>query len=246
MTPASSKREILERVEKWLDAAMAAEGPPEGIDPQLLEETLLRAGGPEGREYDAAAAWSTITALTQEIKLQGRAFKELTEALHAQAGRAAEDSRGPVRDGAREVENRCRREILSALLDLRDGLERGLQTAQAAQVKRPLPHNWLAKLAGPPPETPDETRAALLKGYTLSLERLDAILAGWNVRGIPCQGLLFDPARMNAVDLEETAAAADGTVTEVYRAGYEWNGEVFRTAQVKVARTPVKESKEHV
>ena len=30
--------------------------------------------------------------------------------------------------------------------------------------------------------------------------------------------------------------SAGGTVLEIYRGGYEWNGEVFRPAQVKVFR----------
>jgi len=43
---------------------------------------------------------------------------------------------------------------------------------------------------------------------------------------------------MTAVDIEETSSVPEGTVVEVYRNGYEWNGEVHRTAQVKVARSP--------
>ena len=41
---------------------------------------------------------------------------------------------------------------------------------------------------------------------------------------------------MNAIDKEESAVVPEGTVLEVYRTGYEWSGEVFRTAQVKVSR----------
>ena len=43
---------------------------------------------------------------------------------------------------------------------------------------------------------------------------------------------------MNAIESEESATVAPDTVLEVYRSGYEWNGEVFRPAQVKVSRTP--------
>jgi molecular chaperone GrpE (heat shock protein) len=43
---------------------------------------------------------------------------------------------------------------------------------------------------------------------------------------------------MVAADVEETSEAAEGTVVEVYRTGYVWNGEVFQPAQVKVARSP--------
>jgi molecular chaperone GrpE len=46
----------------------------------------------------------------------------------------------------------------------------------------------------------------------------------------------FDPRVMNAVDIQETDSVPDGSVVEVYRAGYEWNGAVYRTAQVRVAR----------
>ena len=55
---------------------------------------------------------------------------------------------------------------------------------------------------------------------------------------------IFDPRRMNAIDSEESAAVPEGTVLEVYRSGYEWNGEVFRPAQVKVSRAPAA-GKEH-
>ncbi len=44
---------------------------------------------------------------------------------------------------------------------------------------------------------------------------------------IDCQGRKFDPRRMNAVDVEETEDAEEGTVVSVYRMGYEWNGELF-------------------
>ena len=46
---------------------------------------------------------------------------------------------------------------------------------------------------------------------------------------------------MNAIDKEASGTVPDGTVLEVYRSGYEWSGEVFRPAQVKVAFTPIKQ-----
>lgn len=42
---------------------------------------------------------------------------------------------------------------------------------------------------------------------------------------------------MRAVDIEINGSVPEGTVIEVYRNGYEWNGEVYRPAQVKVARS---------
>jgi molecular chaperone GrpE (heat shock protein) len=43
---------------------------------------------------------------------------------------------------------------------------------------------------------------------------------------------------MNAIDRQASSAVPEGTVIEVYRSGYEWNGEVFRPAQVKVSCAP--------
>jgi len=78
----------------------------------------------------------------------------------------------------------------------------------------------------------------LRKGYELGLDRLDQTLEEFNTREIPCEGQAFDPRRMNAIDRLESSAVPEGTVIEVYRSGYEWNGEVFRPAQVKVSCAP--------
>jgi molecular chaperone GrpE (heat shock protein) len=80
---------------------------------------------------------------------------------------------------------------------------------------------------------------ALEEGYRLSLGYLDDLLFQFQVQPIECEGRQFDPRRMNAVDVEETDQAEEGTVVSVYRTGYEWNGELFRPAQVRVARRPV-------
>ena len=80
-----------------------------------------------------------------------------------------------------------------------------------------------------------EAIGALIRGYELGIERLDQTLGEFNAREIRCLGETFDPRRMNAIDREESAAVPEGTVLEVYRRGYEWNGEVFRPAQVKVS-----------
>ena len=83
-----------------------------------------------------------------------------------------------------------------------------------------------------------EATAALVRGYELGIERLDQTLDEFNAREIQCQGESFDPRRMNAIESMESDEVPPGTVIEVYRSGYEWNGEVFRPAQVKVSRAP--------
>jgi molecular chaperone GrpE (heat shock protein) len=222
-----TREEILHRFEQWLDDAFAAEPPPAGLDGEILAALSAENGDAtqEDRICDSYALWAAMTALTQEVKLQGRTFKELNETLASQASRMAEEQR-------REAERRCRREILGALIDLRDRLARGLESARAgsAEISRT---SWLDRLVAKPRAA--GVIAALIKGYELGVERLDQTLEEFGAKEIRGQGQLFDPRRMNAIDSEESDAVPEGMVLEVYRSGYEWNGEAFRPAQVKVS-----------
>jgi molecular chaperone GrpE len=237
MTAGMSREQILRRFEVWLDGAMAAEEPPRGIDAEILEAVTVAAN--QSREPSAAySVWSAMTALTQEVKLQGRSFKELNETIGSQPNRMAERERDWL---VRETERRCRKEVLGALIDLRDRLDRGIDSVRANEAAASKAQSgWLARIFGDRRaggETAD-TIAALKKGYELGLERVDQTLEEWNAREIRCAGQVFDPRRMNAVDRQESSAVPEGTVLEVYRSGYEWNGELFRPAQVKVACAP--------
>jgi molecular chaperone GrpE len=231
-----TRDEILRRLEAWVDSALATEEPPRGIDAEIL--SALSAPGNGDNRADSYALWSAMTALTQEVKLQGRAFKELNDTLGAETNRAVEEVRAACQERERDLERdahrRCRKEALNVLIDMRDRLARGVESARPAA---PLHVGWLDRMLGRRP-VPDPRVEALIKGYELTLDRLDQALADYNAREITCAGLAFDPRRMNAVDREESSAVPEGTVLEVYRSGYEWNGEVFRPAQVKVACAP--------
>lgn len=236
-----NRDDILRRFETLLDEALASEEPPAGIDAELLE--LAGAGGEADRQCDSYALWAALTALTQEVRLQGRAFRDLSESIASQAERTASEIRAVYaereREVQREAEHRARRQIVGALIDLRDRLARGLESASAAAIVKVERGGWLGRLTRKPAEDHvSETATALLKGYQLGLERLDELLRDFNVSEILCRGQVFDPRRMNAIDLEESSVVPDGAVLEVYRTGYEWNGEVFRPAQVKVSRAP--------
>ena len=123
-----TREEILRRFEAWLDAALAAEEPPRGIGAEILAEI---AGYGDERTPAAPSTytlWEAMTALTQEVKLQGRSFKELNDTLAAQAGRSLDRER----DLPREIERRCRKEFLGVLIELRDRLGRGLESVRSA------------------------------------------------------------------------------------------------------------------
>lgn len=224
----------MRQFEAWLDRVLADEEPPQGIAAELL--SALETGeepGSSDEPFDLYSLWAGMTALTQEIKLQGRAFRQLSDTL------------APVADVpallGNAAEQRAQQKTLDLLLDLRDRLDRGARSVREAEtgMAGARQSSWRTRLFGPGPEQfqqARETLAALEKGYTLGLDRLDQALGDFEARPIPSMGLPFDPRLMNAIETEETSAAPDGTVIEVYREGYEWNGKVYRPAQVKVAK----------
>ncbi len=245
---------LLARFEQRLDEALAAEEPPAGLAPEIMALVESDSGEAAGEgECSLHALWSAMTALTQEIKLQGRAFKQLNDTLEPlaadtpavreaqqrtaeQTQRLAEsiqeDREARTQEAAREAERRARTDMAEVLIDIRERMARGLGAAQSyterVQAARRIRQYESIADAAP----------SLQTGYRLSLEYVDEVLGRLGVREIRCDGKPFDPHLMKAVDVEETDQAPEGTVLEVYRAGYEWNGDLFRLAEVKVARQP--------
>ena len=215
------REQILRRFEARLDTALAAESAPPGIPAELL-------AGDDGEVAEATVdryrMWSALTALTQEVKLQGRSFKQLSDTV------------------AQQNEGRNRKEILDGLLDLRERLLRGVEAAGSREKSREKvePIFWdriFSKRWARIRHSLDVVEA-MEQGYRLTLKSVDELLAQFEVRAIECKGEAFDPRCMSAVDVEETLDAAEGTVLTVYRTGYEMNGAVYRPAQVRVARCP--------
>jgi molecular chaperone GrpE len=243
-----TRDEILRRFEMWLDEALASEEPLAEVDREILQ--AVTAGSEEDsseldRRSDSYALWAAMTALTQEVKLQGRTFRELSESVGAQPAHIAEEMhsafRERERDLQRETEWRCQKQALLILIDLRDRMERGLDSARNAAAQtaaRTRDGRWARLFARRAQDGSAGIAAALVKGYELALERLDQAIEDLSARRIRCDGSMFDPHRMNAIGTEESVNVPEGTVLEVYRSGYEWNGELFRPAQVKVACRP--------
>jgi len=232
------REEILRSFAAWLDRLLADEESPQGLGGELLSTLVGAEPKPvsNGR-CDLYSMWAAMTALTQEVKLQGRSFKQLSETLAPLANLEPE-----LPEMERQAQERARREVLDVLLDLRDRLARGLDQVRAARERMndPMQSSWTARLLARNRafRRAFETSAALEEAYQMNLERLDDTLAQFDVQEIACDGQSFDPRSMDAVDVEETDQQAEGTVLEVYRAGYEWKGEVHRPAQVKVSRRP--------
>lgn len=259
---ARTRERILRRFERWLDAALASQPPPEGVDAELLAE-LLAEPEPETAPpgVDLYSLWSAMTALREEVRIQGRHFKTLSDTLaplaglepavgealeaHAEAleearrlAALAQQARGE-RD--RDARRDAQRPVVLLLIDMRDRLERGLESARSALelMGSPIRSRWMfLRVTADATQHAAEAARALRQGYELTLASLAEGLEQFGVRPVGEPGQPFDPRWMNAADVAETDAAPEGTVLEVYRNGYTWNGEPLRPAQVKVARAP--------
>ena len=272
-TEQSVRDQIVRRFEKWLDDVLAEEEPLQGIADELFSELEGKSESgvicaPDNR-CDLYSMWSAMTALTQEVKLQGRAFRHLSDKLEPFSGlgesidtvleahtEALSDARRIAAEARavrgehenellRDAERRGRHEILSVLLDTRNRLVRGLKAAHESfgKLDEYRASNWPTRIfikQGRRIGHMLDIVTGLEKGYSLSLDRLDDAMQQLGVREIPCEGQPFDPRFMNVVDVEENAEAPDGTVLEVYRTGYMLDTEIVHPAQVKVARAPAK------
>jgi molecular chaperone GrpE len=267
---------ILQRFAKWLDDVLAEEKPLEGVAAELLTELYdgrnSDTPGPAEGTYDLHSTWSALTALTQEIKLQGRAFNQLSDKMEpfagldasidrllAAHGNALSDARRIAEEGRsdrnqheselkREAHDHARRELIGIIIDIRDRLILGRRSAHESQRKlneyrnlRRLDKFTISKFFFG--KTADKNHMleivnSLKKGYRMGLDRIDEALQQLGVNEIICEGKPFDPRKMNAVDVEETADVPDGIVLEVYRTGYMIDTDVLQTARVKVARAP--------
>jgi len=78
---------------------------------------------------------------------------------------------------------------------------------------------------------------AILTGYQMSLQRVQRALAQTGLEPFSCLGEIYDPERMEVMEVLAETGRPNGEVVEEVRGGYLWRGRLFRCAQVRVARS---------
>ena len=257
---------IVAKFSDWLDAVLEDERPPEGIAAELLsvlEDTPLDESPAVCSEYEV---WSSLTSLAQDVKLQGRAFRDLTEALSpleesmktlaerdvqeysaplqealAALEASREDLERTVAAAATDATDAAWRESIDLLLELRDRLRRGCEGLQSslAQLREKRGARRLPRWLRGVRRTVEEvfeSVSALEQGNALILEGLDESMARIGIHEIPAENRLFDSTTMKAVEVEIRDDLPEGTVSAVHRSGYTWRGKTCRLAEVTVTR----------
>ncbi len=254
--PANLRATLLAQFERWLDETLDAQSPPPGLPDDLLDPTPPDNDdeAADDRDCDLYTLFSALTALTGEIGLQGRAFKQLTTTLAPLAQTpellaALEESQraseaailDAIAQPADDEPAVAMDTLCEVMIDLADRLSRGLQvSAQAIETLRADQRRGLLwRLAGGRAFSDQTVRTAqaLRDASLLTLARLQAAMQDWGIQRIGEVGETFDPQRMSVVDVRATNDQPPGVVVEVVRSGYSLNGILKAVARVAVSKS---------
>jgi molecular chaperone GrpE len=195
-----------------------------------LEDMEGYAPDTDDAPIDLHTLLTEMAVLKNEIRLESRQFKAMLEEMR-QFGESLREQNERLnrdleraREQAAAAKRQAERGLLLGLLDLRDRLQAGVDSSSTS------PSSFLARLL------PAATRTlhGLVQGQTLTLQRMDELLASHQVRPLDAIGEMLDPHRMRAVGVETAPDKPDGQVLREVRRGFYHHGELLRTAEVIV------------
>jgi len=213
---AAAKERLLDQLRQYLDGFEALPAP---------------APDPGSAEADLFTVFVELAAVRNEVRTESRLVKEALDQFRTVFGTlqsshaTLEQELKRVQAEARERAQALLRSLLLDLLDLRDRLDAALQAPAAA------PSRWLDRWRKPR-AAPEHWR----EGIGLTVRRLDRMLAERRVSRIELVGQRFDPRLARAVGTRQDANVAPGVVVDEVRAGYLWDDELLRAAEVIVSK----------
>jgi molecular chaperone GrpE len=185
-----------------------------------------------GETADLFSVLVEMAALRSEVRTESRLVKEALEqfrgvfdslqASQATLQRELDRARTETRDQAQSA----LRPLLLDVIDLRDRLVAAL-TLSAAARPRWRDRLWRRDRSGV---------AAWQEGLRMTLRRLDQVLLDRRVVATQLAGLPFDPRLARAIGTAADSSVAEGTVIKEVRAGFLWDDQVLRTAEVIVSK----------
>jgi molecular chaperone GrpE len=223
--------EVLRRLEQSLELLSRSQARSEQMATQALEEQVRPALQTLTELYDA------LSLASREVQRGRDSFEPLLATL-AECENVEE---GPLPHAVSEAlpsgQSFLARWLLSPAADAalranRAETHRAIEQMQREREARKLRVQQAQQAA----EQVRSALAAIVTGYTMSLQRIDRTLRQHGLEAIPTGGEPFNPDWMEAVEaVPGTGRPANEVVSEVRR-GYRWNGRLFRVAQVRVAR----------
>jgi molecular chaperone GrpE len=211
------KQALLDRFRAYLDTA---------------DRQLELPDGP-GETADLYSLFVELAGLRSEVRTESRLVKDALDQFRdvfatLQASQATmQRELDQARAGARDQAQAALRPLLLDVIDLRDRLIAAL--ALSAPVRR----RWRDRLLRRNPPGGE----AWQEGLRMTVRRLDQVLLDRRVTATQLAGQPFDPRLARVIGTSPDGSMAEGTVIEEVRAGFLWDGQVLRTADVIVCRS---------
>jgi molecular chaperone GrpE len=224
----SLKETLLDRLSSYLDGLDATDTETAGLAPMAAEATSA-----EEEARDLFSVFVELAGVRTEARAQARIVKEALDQFRAvfetlQSSNAAlERELKEAHARAREQSRLALRRLLIDIIDVRDRLGAGLAAAPHDQAPSSWWARWRRSAAAPDPWR---------EGLAMTLRRLDRVLADRRVTPIVTVGRPFSPAVARAVATRDDPTVGEGWVIAESRAGFEWDGELLRAAEVIVAK----------
>ena len=179
-----------------------------------------RRDAPGGPAAEPTTVLPETAAQLVELERLQQALAESEERARShwdQYLRAVAELENVRKRAARDVEAANRyglEKLIEELLPVRESLELAVQNAARADLR------------------------SLTQGQEATLKHLNRALEKLGVTVIDPLGEPFDPARHEAMMMQESASAEPNSVLKVVQPGFELNGRLLRPARVIVARAP--------
>lgn len=211
------KEQALEDFEIWI--ATLDEGPAEAEDPRTL-----------GR-MDLFTLLSEFSALRKEIALQNReqaknsrALEDFNSFSHEAANvLTAFDEKIKTLDAlGEEAGKKAEQRACTNFFDVRDSLRRGLESGRKA-TGTPAPIFGGKRIRG------------MVKGYEITLGKIDKAFAMAGVYPVETENARFDPKTMQAVEKRTVKGIESGYVSQEISCGFVTEDRVIKPAEVIVA-----------
>jgi molecular chaperone GrpE len=199
-----------------------------------IDELPEPASDPGSEEADLFSVFVELAAMRTEVRTESRLVKEALDQFRAvfdtlQSSHAMlEQELQRAQVEARAHGQVMLRPLLLELLELRDRLDAALRPPAP-----PPPRGWLDSWRRAPQVAPDPWR----EGVTIMARRLDRILSDRHVFRLDLVRQRFDPRIARVVGTRQDERFGPGTVVEEVRAGYLWDDDLLRTAEVIVSNT---------
>ena len=205
------KQLLLETYSAFLDSEYAEDAIAVGTEDQNhANDQVQSSGGQKGDGYNIKQALNLFHSLFEEVQSNQAALETQIKRNQRERDQLAQERLRP---------------LFLELLDLRENLEGGLIAAKSYRLFRL--RLWFRK-----PET--RLIRGLRDGQEMTLNRLDKMLAAYQIRPIETVGEKFEPYTMRVVDTVKQEYVADGIVTEELGKGFFWGDDVLRVADVIV------------